>query len=403
MESIVFHIDVNSAFLSWEAVYRLAHCGGSLDLREIASAVGGNEAMRHGIILAKSIPAKKYGIRTGETILEARRKCPGLVLVPPDYGLYEKCSAAFMSILQEYSDVVEQYSIDEAFMDMTASCHLFGTPKEAAEKIGKRIREELGFTVNIGISRNKLLAKMASDFEKPDRVHTLYPEEIQRKMWPLPVSDLFFVGRTAARKLLSVGIRTIGELASADPVWLRSLLKKQGDIVWGFANGMDISPVLREPPANKGYGNSITTPCDVMDMETARKVLLALSETVGSRLRADEVRIEVVAVGIRYAGVTEENLFPFASHQKRLEAATNLTIEIYNAACQLFADLWSGNSVRHLGVHTGRVQEGQLVRQMQLFDETNYEKLARMDETVDSIRERIGPDSIKRAALLGDS
>lgn len=205
MESIIFHIDVNSAFLSWEAVYRLTHRGGTLDLREVASAVGGDMSMRHGIILAKSIPAKKYGIRTGETILEAQRKCPNLILVPPNYGLYEKCSAAFMNILREYSDVVEQYSIDEAFMDMTATCQLFGTPEEAAEQMKSRIKNELGFTVNVGISRNKLLAKMASDFKRPDRVHTLYPKEIREKMWPLPVSDLFFVGRATTKKIVFHG------------------------------------------------------------------------------------------------------------------------------------------------------------------------------------------------------
>lgn len=212
LKSIIFHIDVNSAFLSWEAVYRIAHRGGKLDLREVPSAVGGDMSMRHGIILAKSIPAKKYGIQTGETILDAQRKCPNLVLVPPNYGLYEKCSAAFMEILREYSDMVEQYSIDEAFIDMSSSCHLFGSAEETAELIKNRIRDELGFTVNVGISTNKLLAKMASDFKKPDRVHTLYPEEIQEKMWPLPVSDLFFVGRATTKKLFSMGI-----ICSNDP------------------------------------------------------------------------------------------------------------------------------------------------------------------------------------------
>lgn len=400
MENIIFHIDVNAAFLSWEAVYRLAHRGGSLDLREAASAVGGDMTTRHGIILAKSIPAKKYGIKTGETIAEAQRKCPNLILVPPNYGLYEKCSAAFMELLREYSDTVEQYSIDEAFIDMTASCHLFGTPKETAERIKDRIKKELGFTVNVGISQNKVLAKMASDFEKPDRVHTLYREEIQRKMWPLPVSDLFFVGRAATRKLFSVGIRTIGELAAADPRWIKSILKKQGEIVWDFANGIDLSPVLAHPPANKGYGNSTTTPFDVTDMQTARKVLLALSETVGSRLRADEVQIEEAAVGIRYSELSEGNVFPFVSRQKRLSAPTNLTVEIYEAACELFADLWNGRPVRHLGVHTGRVRENDFIRQMILFDETDYEKLAGVDETVDEIRGRFGADAVKRAVFL---
>lgn len=394
MKNIIFHVDVNSAFLSWEAVYRLHHKGGTLDLRETASAVGGDMVMRHGIILAKSIPAKEYGIKTGETILEAQRKCPSLILVPPNYGLYEQCSAAFMDILREYSDIVEQYSIDEAFVDMTASCHMFGTPEGTAEQIKDRIKDELGFTVNIGISNNKLLAKMASDFKKPDRVHTLYPEEIQQKMWPLPVSDLFFVGRATAKKLFAMGNKTIGDLATADPKWLKSVLKKQGEIIWGFANGIDLSPVLDSPLPNKGYGNSTTIPFDVTDMQTAGKVLLALAETVGNRLRADKVQIEVVAVGIRYSDLSYE------SHQKRLKSSTNLTIEIYEAACELFRDLWSGNPIRHLGVHTSRVQGNDFVRQMELFDETDYEKLSRMDEMVDNIRGRFGIDSIKRAVFV---
>lgn len=403
MKNLIFHIDVNSAFLSWEAVYRLAHKGGRLDIREVASAVGGDISMRHGIILAKSIPAKKYGIQTGETILEAQRKCRDLILVPPNYGLYEKCSFAFMNILREYSDVVEQYSIDEAFIDMTSTCHLFGTPEEAAYQIKERIKNELGFTVNVGISRNKLLAKMASDFQKPDRVHTLYPEEIREKMWPLSVSDLFFVGRDTTKKLFSVGIRTIGDLANADISWLKSLLKKQGEVIWKFANGIDFSPVLASPAANKGYGNSTTTPYDVVSIEAANKVLLALAETLGSRLRADDVQIEVLAVGIRYADISEENRFPFVSHQKKLLSPTNLTAEIYKQACELFLELWNGNAIRHLGIHTGKVQDKTSARQLCMFDETDYEKLARMDEMVDSIRERFGIDALKRAVFLGQT
>lgn len=394
MKTIIFHIDVNSAFLSWEAVYRIAHCGGSLDLREIPSAVGGDMTLRHGIILAKSIPAKKYGIKTGETIPEAQKKCPGLMLVPPNYGLYEKCSAAFMNVLREYSDCVEQYSIDEAFVDMTGTCHLFGSPEVVAAQIKDRIRDELGFTVNIGISSNKLLAKMASDFTKPDRVHTLYPEEIPEKMWPLPVSDLFFVGRATAQKLFSVGIRFIGDLAKADPLWLRSILKKQGEVIWGFANGIDCSPVISQPPPNKGYGNSTTAPYDITDVPTANKVLLALAETVGNRLRADGVQIEIVSLGIRYWDLS------YQSHQKKLNASTNLTTEIYKAACELFPELWNGEPIRHLGIHTGRVKDHDFSRQLELFDETDYEKLAAMDETVDRLRERFGIDAVKRAVFI---
>ena len=394
MKNIIFHIDVNSAFLSWEAVYRLFHRGGTLDLREIPSAVGGDVSLRHGIILAKSIPAKDYGIKTGESIPEARRKCPGLVLVPPNYNLYEQCSGAFMDILREYSDVVEQYSIDESFVDMTTTCHLFGTSEETAVQLKDRIREELGFTVNIGVSSNKLLAKMASDFQKPDRVHTLYPEEIPQKMWPLPVSDLFFVGRATAKKLFSMGIRTIGELAAADPVWLKSILKKHGEVIWGFANGVDLSPVMEAPAPNKGYGNSTTLSQDVTDKAEADKVLLALSETVAARLRADHVQAEVVSVGIKYHDLS------YVSHQKALKASTDLTVEICRAARELFAELWDHRPVRLLGVHTSRVRRDDFSRQMSLFDEVDYGKLAEMDRTVDAIRERFGMDAVMRAAFL---
>ena len=394
MKSIIFHIDVNSAFLSWEAVFRLKHRGGTLDLRQIPAAVGGDMTMRHGIILAKSIPAGKYGVRTGESIPEAKKKCPNLMLVPPNYSLYERCSAAFMSILREYSDVVEQYSIDEAFVDMSTTCHLFGTPEETAGQIRERICQELGFTVNIGISENKLLAKMASDFRKPNRVHTLYTYEIREKMWPLPVSDLFFVGRATAKRLLDLGIRTIGELAQADPVMLRDYLKKQGEVIWGFANGIDCSPVLSEAPANKGYGNSTTAPFDVTDRENAEKILLALAETVGTRLRQDNVQIEIVAVGIRFTDLS------YVSHRKILSSSTNITGEIYRAACELFRELWNGAAIRHLGIHTCRVQSGEFARQLSLFDEVDYGKLMKADETMDNIRSRYGIDSVKRVVFL---
>ena len=213
-------------------------------------------------------------------------------------------------------------------------------------------------------------------------------------MWPLPVSDLFFVGRATTKKLLALGITTIGELAQADPVWLRKILKKQGEIVWAFANGMDESPVLNEAPANKGYGNSTTTPFDVRDYDTAKKVLLGLSETVGSRLRADHVEIEVVTVGIRYSDLS------YISHQKKLLNSTNLTIKIYETACGLFQELWNGEQIRHLGVHTGKVLDGDIFRQLDLFDETDYDKLAKADATLDEIRERFGIDAVKRAVFV---
>ncbi len=395
MKHVIFHIDVNSAFLSWEAVYRIHHLGSRTDLRNEVSAVGGDMSKRHGIILAKSIPAKKYRIQTGESIVEAKQKCPHLKLVPPNYELYDRCSKAFMEILRQYSPDVEQYSIDEAFVDMTGTRRLWGEPVDAANHIREQIRDELGFTVNVGISENKLLAKMASDFLKPDRVHTLWREEIPYKMWPLPVSDLFFVGKATARKLTGSGIKTIGDLAHSDPAFLRSLLKKHGEVIWGFANGMDVSPVQTAAPDNKGYGNSTTIAFDIVDASTARLVLLGLAETVSARLRAANVRVEVIAVGIRFFDLR------YVSHQMTLGNATNITAELHHYACVLFDELWDGTPIRHLGIHTSRIKDGWDMRQMNLFDTTDYEKLEKMDAAVDSIRRRFGKDSVMRAAFLG--
>ena len=392
---MIFHIDVNSAFLSWEAVYRLYHLGGKVDLRDEVAAVGGDMAMRHGIILAKSIPAKKYNIKTGESIVEALQKCPQLKLVPPNYSLYERCSAAFMEILRQYSPDVEQYSVDEAFVDMTGTESLWGEPVTAANRIRNQIKEELGFTVNVGVSENKLLAKMASDFQKPDRIHTLWKHEIEMKMWPLPVTDLFFVGRATAKKLFHMGIHTIGELAQSDAIMLKSHLKKHGEVIWAFANGMDVSVVQSEAPANKGYGNSTTIAFDVTDASTAKLVLLALAETVGTRLRAAGVRAEVIAVGIKTFDLQ------YASHQMTLNNATNITIEIHRCACQLFDSLWNGKVIRHLGIHTSRIKDHMDMRQLDMFDTTDYEKLEHMDATVDKIRMRYGRDSLKRAVFVG--
>lgn len=395
MQSIIYHIDVNSAFLSWEAAYRIHHLGGSLDLRTIPSAISGDAAARHGIILAKSLPAKRFGIHTGETILEARQKCPALYMAPPNYGLYQKCSDAFLKILQEYTPIVEQYSIDEAFMDMTETLHLFGPPVETAFQIKNRIKKELGFTVNVGISTNKLLAKMAGELEKPDKVHTLFPGEIPEKMWPLPVSELFFAGRATTRKLLNLGIHTIGELAQSDPELLVLHLKKHGETIWAFANGIDCSCVEPSPPPQKGFGNSTTIAFDVSDADTARLVLLGLAETVGTRLREHHVQAELMSIGIKSYDLS------YASHQMILKNPTNITLELYHYACQLFDQLWDKKTpIRHLGIHTGRLSESGSLHQMSLFDTTDYAKLEQWDKTVDSIRKRYGIDSIKRAAFL---
>ncbi len=395
MDRTIFHIDVNSAFLSWEAAYRIYHLGGKLDLRTVPAAVAGSIKMRHGIILAKSIPAKPYGISTGMTVVEARQKCPDICLVPPNYDLYQTCSRALLDLISDYTPDIEVYSIDEAFADMTETLHLFGSPQKTADEIRNRVREELGFTVNVGISTNKVLAKMASELKKPDLTQTLYPEEIPEKLWPLPVSKLFFCGRSSTRKLMNMGIRTVGELAGTAPDLLRYQMGKQGELLWNFANGQDSSAVITHQPAQKGFGNSTTAPADVTDAGTARMILLGLAETVGTRLRKAGEKAEVLSVGIRNFQLQH------ASHQMRLENPTNDTLELYRAACRLFTELWTEKiPIRQMGLHATRLQDGNAPRQLNLFDQTDYVKLEKLDETVDQIRRRFGNDSLMRAVFL---
>jgi len=391
-KQMIFHIDVNSAFLSWEAVYRIRELKESGDLRLIPSIVGGDREQRHGIVLAKSTPAKQYGIVTGEPIAQALQKCPGLVVVPSQHGLYGRYSSAFMKILSEYSPIVEQYSIDEAFVDMTGMEQLFGEPVACAHKIKDRIREELGFTVNVGISNNHLLAKMASDFKKPDLVHTLFPEEIEEKMWPLAVEELFFVGKATAAKLHSLGIRTIGELAKSDREMLRTHLKSMGDTVWKFANGIEDGWSGKHQEA-KGYSNETTLGHDVTEESEAKEILLSLVEQVAGRIRADGKKAEVVSVGIKDAA------FVSSSHQCVVNNPTSVTIELYDYACRLLKELWDGRPVRLFNFAVNRVGEEDS-RQLSLFDTTDYEKQEKAEKAMDDIRKKFGAGAVKRAVFL---
>lgn len=397
MEPVIFHIDVNSAFLSWEATYRIRELGETTDLREIPCVVGGLEESRHGIVLAKSESAKKFGIVTGEPLVDARRKCPNLVTVPPRFPIYVKYSNQLMELLQDYSPDINQYSIDESFVDMTGTTQLFGPPVEAATKIKDRVYKELGFTVNVGISTNRLLAKMASDFKKPNLVHTLFPEEVPKKMWPLPVSELFFVGRQTAKRLHSLGIFTIGDLANTDREIIRANLKSHGDTIWEFANGigdsMETVANKNRRPANKGYSNETTLAFDVTDTDTAKAILLSLTETVAYRVRADKSYISVVSVYI------VDSEFNSTSRQITLDSSTNVTNEIYQYVCRLFDELWKGAPIRLLGVSTSKATSEQ-VRQYSLFEKQNVEKLSKLDSCLDSIRMKYGENSIKRASFI---
>lgn len=393
-DRVIFHVDANSAFLSWSAAYRVKVLGETEDLRDVPSVVAGDKASRHSIILAKSGPAKKYGIQTGEPLFLALEKCPDLKVVPPDYPLYVEASRHFVEMLRQFSPQVQQYSIDEAWVDMTGTERLWGSPRLAAEQMRKRIWEELGFTVNVGISSNKLLAKMAGDFEKPNKVHTLFPEEMESKMWPLPVRDLFLVGSATEKKLKMMGIYTIGDLAKADVAILKRKLGKHGETIWHYANGRNAEMVTPEPAENKGYGNSVTTAEDVLTHQQAYQVILSLCETVASRMRQDDKCGRCVSVHLR------TNEFKHFSHQSVLTGSTNMTSQIFEAACRVFDEAWDGvTPLRQLGVQmTGISSES--YQQYDLFSGVSpqqYEKKLRLDETVDALRDKFGEDIIRRA------
>ena len=395
-KTIIFHVDVNSAFLSWEACHRLNEHPYEEDIRLLPSIIGGDREKRHGVVLAKSPSASKAGIKTGEPIVHALKKCPNLLIFPPDFSIYRARSQALMDLLRSYAPCVQQLSIDEAYLDMSGTEGLYGDPVTFAYKLKEEIKSALGFTVNIGISTNKLLAKMASDFEKPDKVHTLFPEEVPDKMWPLPVSDLLFAGKSSVQKLHNLGIFTIGELASANPVVLQQHLKSHGKELYNYANGIDPSPVTDEAEAAKGYSNSITLPFDVTDRDTAKGIMLSLCENIGTRIRKDNAFISVVSVTI------VDMDFHKTSHQVSLSAGTNITDVIYEHACTLFDRLWDQSPIRLLGVHTSKASDENYT-QYSLFDTAKNEKLEKLDLAIDSIRNKYGDNAIKRARLMENS
>lgn len=392
MERLIFHIDVNSAYLSWEAARRVA--AGEPDIRLVPSAIGGDREKRTGIILAKSIPAKQYHVRTGEPVSMALRKCPGLLLLRPDFRLYEKNSRAFMEICRRYAPVVEKFSIDECFLDMTGTGSIYPDPTAVAGAIKDAIREELGFTVNVGIGPNKILAKMASDFEKPDKVHTLFTAEIEEKLWPLPVRELFSVGGATAEKLEKAHIRTIGDLANAELRRVQLLLgKKPGQQIWDYANGRDDSPVLAEPEKAKGYSISTTLEADVTTLPEAHNILLLLADGVTRRMRADQARGGCVAVTIRGRD------FKNHSHQRKLAEPTDITSEVYAEAKLLLAELWKQRvPLRLLGLSMTDIQFGDTA-QLSLFADAKKEKERRLDQAMDSLRNAFGTDAVVRGAV----
>lgn len=390
----IFHIDVNSAFLSWEACHRLSLDKNAPDIRNIPAVVGGDINNRHGVVVAKSAPAKALGITTGEPIVHALKKCPTLLLCRTDFSIYRKYSDAFIAILRQYTNVVEQFSIDEAWCDVTELVNNRENAISLADTIKNRIRDELNFTVNIGISSNKVLSKMASDFTKPDRIHTLFPDEIEKKMWNLPVRDLFFVGKQTESKLKNIGITTIGELAHSDPKLIGRLLKKHGALLYEYANGIDPSPVKSEKEKPKGYGNSTTVPFDVTDMDTASLIIKELSESVSRRLKKDSAKAMCISVTIR------DTDFCDTSKQRTLSTSTDTFDEIYDTALSLLSELWDKvTPLRLLGVATSHIVYDEPV-QYSIFDysEQDFIKQEKLSKALDSIKTKYGENAVTRGS-----
>lgn len=392
-ERLIFHVDVNSAFLSWEAARRVKE--GLPDLREIPSCIGGDPKSRRGIVVAKSIPAKKYGVTTGEPVALALRKCPDLVCVPGDFALFDRCSRAFKKICASYAPVMESFSIDEVFLDMSGTHLIYPDPVAVAHEIKDKIRDELGFTVNVGIGTNKLLAKMASDFEKPDKVHTLFPSEIPEKMWPLPVRGLLFLGKASEQKLLRAGIKTIGDMAKSDEAEIRQLLgDKNGRQLYRYANGIDDSPVRSEREEAKGYSAETTVEEDIVTYEQALSLLLAQCDVVAARMRRDGKKCSCVAVTYRTLD------FKTRSHQKNFEDPTDVTEEIFAQVKKLLYECWKCEPLRLIGVALTDLTSDEF-RQMSLFENTeDREKQKKVDETIDDIRRRFGNGMIVRGSTI---
>lgn len=394
MERIIFHIDVNSAFLSWSAVEKCKRNPDAIDLRTVPSIIGGDPQSRHGIVLAKSTPAKKYGIKTAEPIAQALKKCPYLIIEPSDHTLYKKYSNTFISYLRTLTDQIEQVSIDECFLDFTNLSYKYNSPVEAADIIRETIYKTFGFTVNIGISTNKLLAKMASDFQKPNKTHTLFPHEIKDKMWPLPVSELYMAGHASVAILNKLEIRTIGELASSDLTILTTHLKSHGRLLWEYANGIDVTPIENEPAKAKGIGNSVTLPNDITTAAEAQKILYSLAEKVSFRLKKSEQYASSICVEIKY------HTFVSTSHQMSIDTPTNDVENIYQHACILFKALWNQTPIRLLGIRTAKLTSKEEPIQLDLFhiEETKKDiKKEKLEASLKKIRNKYGNQIVQTA------
>ena len=393
MERIVLHIDVNSAFLSWSAL-KLLKEGSKKDIRNEISVVSGRESTRNGIIVASSIPAKKLGIRAPMNLRDARRIYRDLIVVHPDYYYYVDCSRKLFGFIRSLFEEVEQFSIDECFVEYTPNKKMYGDEIKFAYKLKDYIKKKYGFTVNIGIGNNKLLAKMASDFEKPDKVHTLYTSEIKEKMWPLDISDLFMAGKSSCNKLRRMGINTIGELANYDENKLHYQMKSMGTMLHNFANGIDDSKVEYEYRERKGIGFSRTLEDDTEDKKILYSYLNDFSKDISDYLKRKNKYAGVIVVTIRYKD------FKTYNHQIKLKNNINDKESLFKYSKELFNKLWNGEPVRLIGLRVTDLSSNNDI-QLSLFDEN--EKVLKdkeIDNLLDSINNKLGKDIVHKASLI---
>ncbi len=390
-ERIIMHIDVNNAFLSWTATEMVKN-GYKKDIRNRYAVIGGDASKRKGIVLAKSNPCKSKGVITGETLYNARRKCPYLEVYAPDYKIYRKYSDAMFNYLSTYTNVIERYSIDECFLDYSDLTTLFGDPIKCAYKIKEDIKNKLGFTVNVGIGNNKLCAKMASDFSKPDKVHTLFNNEIETKMWPLDVSDLFMIGKRSSVKLKELHINTIYDLAHTDKKLLERIFKKMGTMMWEYANGIDNSGVdyIYENP--KSISSSSVLPYNYTNINEILKVIKELTIDTGHRLRKSKMYANTVTVWVKYSN------FEKVSKQQKLENSISSDEDIYKIATLLFNSIWTEESIRGLCVGVADLSTTKRV-QLSIFSKNNDENEDKLQEAIDSIREKYGSNLITYANI----
>lgn len=391
MERIIFHIDVNNAFLSWTAVYLLSH-GYKQDIRKIPAIIGGDEQMRHGIVLAKSPVAKKYGIKTAESIYQAKQKCPSLkVFKPSNYEYYQEKSNELMNYLRNYSPDLEQFSIDECFLDMTGTNYLYSNYIELAYKIKDEIKNKFGYTVNIGIANNKLCAKMASDFEKPDKVHTLFKDEIKEKLWPLPVDDLFMCGKKTSEELHKLNINTIKDLSETSDTILEKHFKTQGKYLKEASLGIDNSQVIAKKNQRQSISSTKTLPHDETDEKKLEEILFRQIENVTRELREQKLFAKTVSI------IYKDNKFRKYSYQETFDNPTDITKVILTKVKIIFKNSYKGEPIRLIGVRLSNLTKEKNI-QISLFEKRS-EKEENIQSTIDEINKKFGESVIIPASI----